>query len=176
MWYKIDFTRFVALMLPPVLRSAFLLSLLKAMTTPLRYIYNRFYGLKEKTDDKLNITGNVIYLEKALNDAFYLTERQIYIETPEEETKRKAFYFKREAQPPVFLYSIPEGGEVTLGRKDEYFQNLNFIVRVPTFLCTSTESGEEDKYKWEHYMAIRNILDAYKPAGRTFGIELYEYE
>lgn len=176
MWYKIDFARFAVYMLPPVLRSVFLVALLKVMVMPLRYIYDKFYSLKEKTDDRLDITGNVQYLEKALNDAFCLTGRQIYIVTPDEVTKRRAFYFRKEAQPPACLFTHEEGNGLVFGLKNEYFQTLNFIVRVPTFLCTSTESREEDKFGWEHYLAIRNILDTYKPAGRTFGIELYDYE
>lgn len=49
------------------------------------------------------------------------------------------------------------------------------IVHVPTFLCTSTDK-DEDKYGGRNYNEIKNILNIYKPAGRTFGIELYDYE
>ena len=76
MWYKIDFTKLVIQLLPPMLRSKLLLAVIGAMIAPLRYLYGKFFTLKKNVDNRLNITGNVQYLEKALNDAFYRRTRQ----------------------------------------------------------------------------------------------------
>lgn len=97
MWYRIDFTKLVMQLVPPILRSEVLLALLGVLTVPLRYVYDRFCALKGTVDDRLNITGNVQYLEKALNDTFFLKDCQIYIETPEGE-KTPSFYFSKENQ------------------------------------------------------------------------------
>lgn len=175
MWYKIDFTKLVLQLLPPILRSKFLTSLMSVLIVPLRYIYGKFCGLKDTVDSRLNTTGNVLYLEKALNDAFYLTDRQIYIDTPEEE-ESPAFYFASEMQKANMMFLVSEGTGFTLIRKGESRVLVNFIVKVPTFLCTSLESKASDKYGWHFLTIIKNILKIYKPAGRTFGIELYDYE
>lgn len=174
MWYGIDFVRFVVQMLPPLLRSRLLVALLRVLTVPLRYIHDLFLALKDGTDTKLSITGNVQYLEKALNDAFCLTDGQIHIGTPAEE-RRPAFYLEKEGNPRIF-HTMEEGTGYMVLLRGETRQRVNFTVRVPTFLCTSTESKAADKYGWRHYRVIKNILNIYKPAGRTFGIELYDYE
>lgn len=163
-------------MLPPLLRSAFLVSLASVMIIPLRYIYTKFCALKEDTDNKLNTTGNVLSLERVLNDAFYLTDNQIHIETPGERMYRSVFYFKRESQQPYYFHMLENGNGHVLRRDGEYMTTINFVVKVPTFLCTSIESKDEDKYGWENYQIIINLLRTYKPAGRMFSIELYDYE
>lgn len=177
MWYKIDFTKLVTQLLPPILRSRFLLVLLGILTVPLCYLYAKFCDLKRATDDRLTITGNVQYLEKALNDAFYLKSRQIYIETPEEEGV-SAFYFASELQEANALYLQSESESIgfVLHGRGESRVLVNFVVKVPTFLCTSLETKESDEYHWRYLSIIRNILNIYKPAGRTFSIELYDYE
>lgn len=161
-------------LLPPILRSRLLLAFLRALAVPLRYLQDVFLTMKRDVDAKLAITANVQYLEKALNDAFYLTNGQIHIDTPEDDYI-PAFYLKKEGISHIFHTQQESLGYLMLF-KEEPSQRVNFIVRVPTFLCTSTESKDADRYGWHHYRVIKNILDIYKPAGRTFGIELYDYE
>lgn len=175
MWYRIDFTKLVMQLLPPILRSKVLLALLGAMIVPLRYLYGLFNSLKETVDNRLNITGNVQYLEKALNDAFYLRNRQIHIETPEGE-RVPSFYYASENRKANIMRKSSEGAGFILRKNGESGIKVNFKVMVPTFLCTSTESKDADKYHWKHLLIIRNIIKIYKPAGRTFSIELYDYE
>ncbi|MBQ7552935.1 MAG: hypothetical protein IJT46_01060 [Bacteroidaceae bacterium] len=175
MWYKIDLTKLVVQLLPPILRSKLLVSLLSVVIVPLRYLYEKFCMLKDSANSRLQITGNVVCLEKALNDAFYLNERQIYIETPEEEPPA-VFYFSSELQRPNVLFLLSEERGFLLMNKGESVVKLNFIIKVPTFLCTSIDSKEEDKYHWKYLNIIKNIINIYKPAGRTFSIELYDYE
>lgn len=175
MWYKIDFTKLVMQLLPPILRSKLLLAILGAMIVPLRYLYGKFFNLKETVDDRLNITGNVQYLEKALNDAFYLKDRQIHIETPEDD-RPPSFYFASENQKANIMRKPSEGEGFVLRMNGESGIKVNFNVMVPTFLCTSLTSKDDDKYHWKYLMTIKNIIKIYKPAGRTFSIELYDYE
>lgn len=175
MWYKVDFTKLVTLLLPPILRSKLLLAILRAMIVPLRHLYEKFSALKDVVDNRLNITGNVQYLEKALNDAFYLKDHQIYIETPEERERRAFVYFKSEGQRQENMYLKQEGVPFYLIEQGESSVTVNFIVMVPTFLCTSTDKNK-DKYNGRNYKIISSILSIYKPAGRTFSIELYDYE
>lgn len=175
MWYRIDFTKLVMQLVPPILRSEVLLALLGVLTVPLRYVYDRFCALKGTVDDRLNITGNVQYLEKALNDTFFLKDCQIYIETPEGE-KTPSFYFSKENQRANVFRRTTEGTGFVLRQAGESGIKVNFKVMVPTFLCTSLESKGDDRYGWQYLTTIKNIIKIYKPAGRTFSIELYDYE
>lgn len=175
MWYRIDFTKLAIQLLPPLLRGKFLASLIRVMVLPLCYLYMKFSALKDNADSHLCITGNVIYMEKALNDAFFLTSRQIYIETPKEDDT-PPFHFISESQKADVIYRQSESTEYFLYRKGESKVLMNFTVMVPTFLCTSLTAKDNDKFNWQYLSVIRNIIKTYKPAGRTFGIELYDYE
>lgn len=175
MFYKVDFIRLAVQMLPPLLRGRLMVALLRVITLPLRQMYELFIVLRNSTKSRLETTGNVESLERALNAAFFLTERQIYIKTPPREI-RATFYLSSEEQRPTILYMAAEGGAYMMQMMDENRMGVNFMVMVPTFLCTSTECRDADRYFWRHYIVIKTILDIYKPAGRTFGIELYDYE
>lgn len=174
MFYKVDFSKLVVYLLPPVLRSKFLLSLLWVMIEPIRYLYNRFIVLKDGVDSCLSIGCNVQYIEKIINDTFFLKNRQIYIDTPEER-KRGAYIYMRNELNDLKIYMKGEGVNLFLVNTDEYPVPVNFIVNVPTFLCTSTDDSC-DRYHGVNKKIIEEILNQYKPAGRTSSIELYDYE
>lgn len=173
MWCRIDFTRFVQQLLPPILRSKVMMALFRVFITPLRYLYDKFLAYKDGISSRLNITANVQYIQKALNDAFFLTDNQIYIETPDEE-RIPAFYFQDEGQPAYYFYMA---GNISfyLRSPDDVPQSETYIIFIPTFLCTSLDTTE-DKYKGENLQIIYNILNNYKPAGRMYRIEIYDYE
>lgn len=173
MWYRIDFTRFVQQLLPPILRSKVMMALFRVFITPLRYLYDKFLAYRDSVSSRLNITANVQYIQKALNDAFYLTDEQIYIETPEEE-RMSVFYYKEERQPSNYFY-LAKDAPFYLRKPDEISLKEAFIVCIPSFLCTSLIPSE-DKYKGENLAIIYNILNFYKPAGRSYRIEIYVYE
>lgn len=176
MWYKIDFVKLVAILLPPMLRSKFFLALLKILVLPLRYLNEVFSKFRSETDDRLNVSANVSVLENALNRLFYLSDGQIYIVSPEEKNRSTYLHIKTEISTPFHLFKSDEKKDIYFIYEHEASAPINFIVMVPTFLCTSTVSKEEDKYGWKHLDAIRNLLNIYKPAGRTFSIILYDYE
>ena len=85
MWYNVDFNRFAMQLLPPILRSKILVALLKILVLPLLVLYNKFMMYRAAVAGRLNITAHVQFIEKALNDTFFLTKRQIYIATIENE-------------------------------------------------------------------------------------------
>ena len=102
MWYKIDLTKFVVQLLPPILRSKFLVALLKVLVLPLSFVYDKLMGHRENVFDKLETSANVIYLEKVLNETFFLSDRQIYITSLEEDFSNY-WHFKSENAPSKFL-------------------------------------------------------------------------
>ena len=73
MWYKLDIIKLGFQLLPPILRSKVLVALLKAMLRGIRDLYNWFYCYRSHVLNRLNITAGVQYIEKILNDAFFLS-------------------------------------------------------------------------------------------------------
>lgn len=176
MWYRIDIMKLAVQLLPPVLRCVFTVALLRVLTLPLRYVQGLFAAYMAEVSGRLNITAGVQYIEKALNDAFYLTDGQIYIESVMVSSNSEFFrletegmdaqYIGTEGETPFYMYHVTD---------THPGDGVNFNVYVPTFLCTSLNAGE-DKYDGENLRRIRSLIDYYKPAGRKYGIILYDYE
>lgn len=171
MWYDIDFKKLSRQFLPPVLRSKHMTALINVMIVPLVAIYTQFRSLKTLTDNRLNITGHVLPLETAMNKACDTTD--IYIESTLEDLG-VALWWQREDIDPTYFVKESEGLEgVIMTFSVEKEQEKNFIVYVPTDICTSLVSQKLDAFGWYYLTKIKNILDSYKPAGRTYRIELY---
>lgn len=176
MWYSIDFVKLVSILLPPILRSKFLMTFMRILILPLRYVYGIFNEHKDEIDDKLNVSANVINLENALNRLFCLVNGQIYIVSTADANRCVYLHFGSELFAPFRMFLSAEKKNVYLVHEYESSAPINFIVMVPTFLCTSIDSKSEDKYGWKNLNIIKNLLNIYKPAGRTFSINLYDYE
>ena len=175
MWYKLDIRRLAVQMLPPVLRSRVMVALLYVLTTPLKWINAKFKAAKDETDAAVETTCTVASLEAGLNKLFYLRYGQIYIDTPEWEDRRTLMYMQTTGQA-LTMHMASEAEAQTLIYEEEDGPKANFTVMVPTFLCTSVESRTEDKYGWQNLTKIKQFLTKYKPAGRKYGIKLYDYE
>ena len=173
MWYNVDFNRFAMQLLPPILRSKTLVALLNILVHPLLVLYNKFMMYRAAVAGRLNITAHVQFIEKALNDTFFLTKRQIYIATIENE-EIDFLHFVKESLSGVVFYRKGEEPHIMLNR-GEMIYKPTFTVYVPKFLCTSLDSNE-DRFHGTYLRTILNLLAYYKPAGRTFRIELYDYE
>ena len=103
MWWKVDMVKMAVQLLPPVMRGGLTVALLKVLTLPVRHIYEQLTARRKNADMRLNTTANVMYIEKALNEAFYLKERQIWIESTEAEDV--VFLHRRdEMQKDLYMY------------------------------------------------------------------------
>lgn len=173
MWYKLDILRLAVQLVPPVLRCGILISLLDVLTLPLRQIYGRFTALREAVDRRLDITAAVQYMEKALNDVFFLKDGRIYIVSNVSDGTVYCHY-ESERKENVYMGTTAET-PLLLRYDGEADHKASFTVYVPTFLCTSLDA-EEDEYGGVHLRTVMTWIDYYKPAGKTYGIELYDYE
>ena len=162
MWYKFDTDRFAEQMLPPLLRSKVLLALLRAILRPLRRLLLEFRRFRDNVRQRLNITGQTFSLEEALRRKYGLPYGAIYVT----DTKDKQIYlfYDNEARELLYLRKVLEAQTpVFISFSDEGKHDADFIVHIPSFL----KSEEEE---------IRRILEIYKPAGRTYKIQYYDYE
>lgn len=173
MWWKTDILKLAVGLLPPMLRSGLVVSLLRVMMLPVKYIYNALTARRKNANQRLGTTANVVSMEKALNDAFFLTDGQIRIENGEVDD-RVFWHMKADGQESATLWMKTEKGTVMKKRGETSYKD-SFTVWVPTFLCTSTDSAG-DRYGGRNLRDIKILLNYYKPAGRTYRIELYDYE
>lgn len=173
MWYKIDIQKLGRQLLPPVLRSAVLLSLLKVLLSGIRSVYELFWAYRASVKERLDTTAQTASMEASLNAAFYLTDGQIRIEADTEE-KPDYWHMASEGVAGEIFY-MSGGTWKTMKQKGEKSAEDSFVVYVPSFLCTS-EDAAEDKYGGANLKKIKTILNTYKPAGRTYRIEIYDYE
>lgn len=174
MWWKTDITLLARQLLPPVLRSKVMTALLRVLTLPLRRQMVFLDDLHTDSAERLNTTASVISMERALNGAFFLQDRQIWIDSGTQDNP-PYWHTRAEQQAKRYMYAATEGKTAALKLRGEADYGTSFVVWVPTFLCTSTDAAE-DKYKGVNLNAIEHITRYYKPAGRTFRIELYDYE
>lgn len=169
MWYDVDFNRWVVQLLPPLLRSRVLVVLLRVLILPLIQLHSRFIIYRQAVEGRLNVTASVQDIERVLNAAFFLKMRQIYIKDENSE-QRTCLCFQQEHMPAVFVNPA-----ITIYQPDEVADRPNFTVYIPDFLCTSLNK-DEDRYKGNYLRIIVNLLNYYKPAGRRYGLKIYDYE
>lgn len=159
MWYKIDIFKFAFLLLPPPLRKKKMFAFLKVLTLPISYLHDELMKYRDLCDSRLSVNGQVIYIEKALNDYFLLQNKDIYI--TDITGLYRSVYLRNESPSCYFYY---KGSQ-----KHTYLQNgtenvqLKFIVNVPSYLKDRIEE-------------IKNIVEYNKPAGRVYTINIYDYE
>lgn len=152
MWFEIDFRKLVLLLIPTFLRRPRLVAYLQALITPIANLHIDWK--KKRLDDwyKINHTGQVCYLQKALNDRFDVSNRQIYI-TDGNSFPRKYIYTNAEKKP-VFL------GKIFIYQNGEYSNTgVDFIVHVPKRVLR-TQLNE-----------VKALINFYKLASKRFSIQ-----
>lgn len=162
MWYNIDLVKFVLHLLPPILRRRKLWAITVVTLLPLTYVYSLFRDYRLQALARLNINGQVIYIEKVLNDRFFLKNREIYITDISD--RQMMLNLRREGVALVYLNQRLESFDtVYITKRGEGNAEGNYIVNAPDFL-TDYESD------------IRQSINYYNPAGRTYVLKFYKYE
>lgn len=167
MWYDLDIYKFGEHLLPPVLRKKRLFAFLCVLLLPAKMVMQVFRPYRKDCLDKLMVNGRIIYIEKILNDRFYLKNKEIYID---DFTEAPPWLYSRleRGYPSISIFKRAEGGildKIYIKKRAEGKLGGDFIIWVPGFL---------DK---QSYMAeIKNIADYYRPAGRNYTIKIYDYE
>lgn len=162
MWYNIDINKFALQLLPITFRRKKLWAIAVIMLLPLNYVYGLFKAFREQALAKLSINGQVIYIEKVLNDSFSLTNTEIYITDIEE--KHTLLNRRSEGPALVYLHKRAENFDNVYMRKQNEGNSSkgNYIVNVPDFLA-------------DHESEIRQLINYYNPAGRTYVLNIYKY-
>lgn len=162
MWYNVDIYKLGTYLLPPFLRKKRMYAFLCVFLYPFYWLCNTFKDYRKASLQKLNVNGQVAYIEKRLCDEFELEYRDIYITDSESLRPNVADMY---SDPFVSMAIYPKQSEEKLYLESgiESVKSEDYIVNVPSFL-----SDKIDK--------IKTIVEYNKPAGRVYKIKLYEYE
>ena len=162
MWYNVDIYKLGAYLIPPFLRKKRLYAFLCVFLSPFHWLCKMFKDYRKTSLQKLNVNGQVAYIEKMLNDEFEFENREIYI-TDSDALKPNVADMYRD--PSVTMTIYPESSEekLYLESGDESIKSEDYIVNVPSFLADKLE-------------VIKTIVEYNKPAGRTYKINTYDYE
>jgi hypothetical protein len=157
--YNVNWVKLVKMLTPIVLRQNPLTCFIKAFTHPFIILHNDFISYSNRVNYHLQITPQVCYLEKALNDKYDLVHRRIFItDAPEylpiilfrkSENKKLLIKRKTEGNPQV-LYTKPETA----------LFGVDFIVNIPVGIVFDANE-------------LKAFLQVYKLATKTFKIKIF---
>lgn len=161
--FSVNFKNIIDQNLPPKtgtdtpITKAWLYSLIQ----PIIELYAIFSSYRIQALYTLSFTGQVIYLEKLLNDTFNNGGTEIFIE--DGILKIAPFLFNTaEDADPFYVFNTAETSEANLYLYNtaEYTGNLDFIVKVPTALVF------DDNH-------MKSLINKYKLAGKNYTIQTY---
>jgi hypothetical protein len=160
--FNINWDKTIKLLLPVHLRRQRTLAFLKALSRPLKNLYNGFINYRRQTLRTVSHTGQVMYLEQLLNDLYSPSHRGIEIVDSDDDRFPAMLYNAAEGQLPVYVYNKLEEEEEPYYLRNiaEYYNLIDFIVRVPNGLSVSPA-------------IIRNWVNRYRQAGKRFILQYY---
>lgn len=153
-WYQFDIMKFAEEMTPPLLRNSILMSFIRALLRPLVRLVREFQDLRAQSNKALLPSGQVRSIEGAIIDKYHLHSGDVYITEPEDKTLY--LYYEREGagglELPQAIYYEHENPNKT-----------DFTIHLPDHL---------KKYDGD----ITRLIELYRPAGRKYTIQYYNYE
>ena len=162
MLYKLDIYKWGLFLLPPVLRKKRLFALLAVLLRPFHDLLQAFKEFRKNSLERLDINGQVAYIEKALNGRFLLEYREIYLTDTVDTISQGSLLYPQEEET-MAVYGNGDSIVTYLKSTGEGKQEADFIVNVPSFLS-------------QHVDEIKTIVEYNKPAGRSYEIKIYDYE
>lgn len=164
--YLLDFEKLIEINLPYIMRKPIMLALISVLNEANLHVYKQFRDYKARLDIRLSHNGQVFLLTKILNNLFDNELRRIevldLIVVTEimlgNEENVNVNYIRTGAG---ILGAVPHtliDSDLFVGCKPDYYPTNDFVVILPS----SIESQE---------VIIKNIVNEYKLAGKTFRIE-----
>ena len=158
MFYNFDPNRWAASLIPKILRHKLLYALIKALLSPVSFLYDIFDAYRSEIERRLAYNAFTIYLEKFLNDLIG-TDGIYIVDNIIEQTTYLSH--KTEDLPFDYLAMKAENAEsVYISNSDRLVGG--FTVMVPE--SVSTQNNIDLIAKWVNY---------YKYAGTRFNILAY---
>lgn len=159
--FSIDFEILIKKLTPSaLLYKVRFFCILKSFIAPIVLLYNDFIAYRNISLKRLQFTGQVIYLEKLLNDTYDSTA--IYIEDIAD--INYLYIANKDEGYPLYLSNLSENNTaVYIANKSEYVTDYHFKVKIPLTLYNSLGATGLDKMK--------ALINNYRIAGKKFIIE-----
>ncbi len=161
--FNINFNYVIQIILPVYLRLEKQIAWLKVITFYLRKIYEEFVVFRTLKLYNINFTGQVMYLEKKLQDTFNCPLLSIsdgvvvlpfYLFNKSERKLPVYFYNKSENKPPIYLFN-----------ESEYSHQSDFIVNIPIACYNLLTTDEINK--------LHSIVRYYLTFGKKYKIKTF---
>jgi len=150
MWYSINFYKLCFSFLMVNLRKPLELAFYYSAIQPLVALHYDWQAYRDTNLYKLTHNGQVCYLRAALNDAFDISERRIYIDGTGGAAKKTFIYTPGEQQPKYL-------GKLWLRNSLEFADNgADFLVYVPKTIAQTLN------------FELRALIDLYRAGGKRY--------
>lgn len=157
-WYNVIFSKLVVWLLPVGMRKAIHVAFLRSLVEPMQQIHGYFLLFREEQLYELAINGQVINLERVLNDTFDPMDRRIYI-TDGEYFEPPIFYEEYKDLPVVFNAEANSVNPIFWNETNiENRVSVNFYVWIPSDILFDINR-------------LKASVTKYKIFGRTFEIK-----
>ncbi len=144
--------------LPHALKRVRMTAWMVALLKPLVSLYNTFSAYRSSTRERLLSTGQVIYLERWLQERFI---PGIFITTED----RSHLYVGRNTDgTPLMVALAEEDHVVEVGKRADYEAEYDFIVHVPNITGKPTEAQ------------VRAQVEIFRLAGKSYDINYFNPE
>lgn len=169
-FFDIDYDRLVPQLLPVRLRQTKTIAWLKVLVSPVKWLFGLFRSNRKNNLYLLSHTGQVCYLEAALNDVFDPVSRGIYI--TDGPFRDPLFLYLETELRPLWLGLTSEIGttsysdpEVLYTDAETYALGVCFIVHVPHLVASGPGYDLQ---------RLKAIVDLYRLPGRSYyTVEIY---
>lgn len=149
MWYSVNFSQLVLLLLPTFLRKPALFGYIRALVSPVQNLHYRWYQMRLANIDKLSYNSQVCNLRRCLNDKYDSDLRRITIDDTLE--VEQDYIYTISENSPVYL------GVLYLEQEFNYADSdVDFLVNVPSEVLSSRENE------------ITATINLYRLAGKSF--------
>jgi hypothetical protein len=156
---RIDWDKFVLLLLPVKMRVKAFFGLIRAMIAGLEHVYNMFLSYEREVKYKLIHSSQVWSLEAVLNDEFDTELRRIKIEDAEMTTLILLYPDDDEENRPAVLLQDDNTGA--------WLIHPDHIYQIGEYDFTAVMPGA---YSEDALKRVRSLIDYYKLAGKRYNI------
>jgi len=154
--FEVDFYKVGNLLMHPALRTMFNLRFLNVLIDDVVHVYDKFAALRKKYLTVMGHTGQVCYLEGALNDAFDIDQRRIYIQ--DAGGSQIELVHTDDDQEPLVLQD-DTGGAMVIHSDSAYDGGeYDFVVVLP-YALTASKMYE-----------LKELINLYKLAGKRYDV------
>lgn len=154
--FEVNWSTVINWLMHPLMRTEFNLNFLNALLWPFKQLYNTFKTFRDDNLYTLDHSGQICYLQGALNDTFDIDLRRIFI-TDAGGIEVQLLY------PDADLKEIivqPDPDDSLLVYPDSFYNDgeYDFIVNVPFALSEA------------QVFQMKSLLDKYKLASKRYDI------